>query len=425
MSRFLDILDAGQDQTVEDLAAEEQAPSRLKALPSTEMEPTDASEDLWQTPGVHTDVDRSGRTRNYRVYLPGKVTLSHNKVRNYLILTFLAVGLLLVGTNHALHPHEGGLSNGRSIYGVEFEGTVHPASEVRIAAALSGTVSKISVKVGDSVQQGQELVRMDDREAELTVKQARVDLEAAKAKLDKFRLQLAEANARVAISQRQEQLVPSRQWRDSPERAEAAYELALTNYNRAQKLFEAGVISQQELDARGTELRVARDDLQNAKELARVSAKLEHDQTDQVNLQAKVTRAELQEQLHQAELGYERATQQVEAMVVRATTAGVVSEIPVHLGDRVPEGTVLARLAELHRLLAEVPVAAQIISRLKVGQTARVLLSSSPAREVDGRILVINPLPSANMTHVVEVEFNNPTLLLLAGQPAQVRFLTP
>jgi len=102
-----------------------------------------------------------------------------------------------------------------------------------------------------------------------------------------------------------------------------------------------------------------------------------------------------------------------------------VSEIHVHIGDRVPGGTVLLRLAELHRMIAEVPVAAQMISRLKVGQPARVRLSSSPTRDVDGRIDVINPLPSANMTHTVEVEFDNPTLLLLAGQPTEVTFLAP
>ena len=170
---------------------------------------------------------------------------------------------------------------------------------------------------------------------------------------------------------------------------------------------------------------MAQDDLENAKKLARVSTTLAHDQTDQVNLQAKVTRAESQEQLHEAELRYERALHQLDATVVRATAAGVVSEIPAHLGDRVPGGTVLVRLAELHRMIAEVPVAAQMISKVKAGQPARVRLSSSPPREVGGQIRVINPLPSANMTHLVEFEFNNPTLLLLAGQPAEVRFLTP
>ena len=415
MSEIFDKLVVGEDQAVE----------RVRTLPPTQVEPPDGAHDVWQRPVAPTDVDGFGRLKNRIAQLPGKVALSHKKVRYYLILTFFAVALVLGGTNYALHPRGNAFATGQPIYGVAFEGTVHPANEIRITAELPGTVSNILVKVGDNVQKGQELLRMDDREAELGAKQAAVELETAKAKLDKSRLELAEANARVAISQRQEQLVPSRQWRDSPERAAAAYDLALTNYNRAKKLYDAGVVAQQELDARSTELRVARDDLENAKKLARVSTTLAHDQTDQVNLEAKVTHAELQEQLHEAELGYERATHQLDATVVRATAVGVVSEIPVHLGDRVPGGTALVRLAELHRMIAEVPVAAQIISKMKAGQPARVRLSSLPPREVDGHIRAINPLPSANMTHLVEVEFDNPTLLLLAGQPAEVRFLTP
>src|SRR5438034_1634565 len=46
-------------------------------------------------------------------------------------------------------------------------------------------------------------------------------------------------------------------------------------YGRAKKLFEAGLIAQQELDARATELRMARDDLENAKQLAAVSTRSE------------------------------------------------------------------------------------------------------------------------------------------------------
>ena len=76
-------------------------------------------------------------------------------------------------------------------------------------------------------------------------------------------------------------------------------------------------------------------------------------------------------------------------------------------------------------MIAEVPVAAQMISELRVGQLAQVGLSSFSSREVQGRIRTINPLPSQNMTHVVEVEFDNPTLLLVAGQPAEVRFVKP
>ncbi len=398
---------------------------KLKLLSPAWEEPAEGSSELLPTIVVPSNADLLDRLENHAAQLPGKTNLSHKEIRNYLILAFFVTGLVLLGTSHAWHPHGSAFADSQSIYGVTFEGTVRPASEIRITAESTGTVSNISVKVGDTVEKGQQLLGMDDRDAQLTVKQASVELEAAETKLDKFRLQLADADARVAISQRQEQLVPTRQWRDSPERAAAAYDQAIVNYSRAKKLFEAGLIAQQELDARGTELRIARDDLENAKQLAVVSTKLTRDQADQANLQAKVRREELQEQLRQAQVNYERAKQQADASVVRATTAGVVSEIPVRLGDRIPGGAVLARLAKLDRMIAEVPVAAQMISGLRVGQSAQVGLSSLPPRKVEGRIRAINPLPSQNMTHIVEVEFDNPTLLLMAGQPAEVRFMKP
>jgi multidrug resistance efflux pump len=369
-------------------------------------------------------VERRLESNDAIVPLPKRFVISHQKIRNSLILAFFTMGLALLATNYAFNPN-GVLVKGQPIYGVAFEGTVHPASEFVITADLSGTVSSISVQVGDTVQKGQPLLRMDGREAELALQQAGVELQAAESNLDQFRAQLAEANARVAVSQQEEQQIPTRQWRDSPERATAAYELALNNYNRAKALYDAGVTSKQELDVRATELRIAQDDLENAKKLAGASSKLEHDQTTQANLQAMVTREELREQLRQAQLKYQRAKEQAEEKVVRATQAGVVSEIPAHLGDHISAGTILVRLAELDHMIAEVPVAARMIAELKVGQSAQVGLPSSPPRQVEGRIRVINPLPSPNMTHIVEVEFDNPTLLLLAGQAAEVRFSKP
>ncbi len=415
MSRIFDALTAAQDAELD----------KVKSWLPLPREHTDGSSEVVPEVIVPSAPDVSGRLEGLTARLPDRFKWTHKKVRNYLALAFFATGLVLLGTNHAFNAHGSAFANSRSVYGVAFESAVRPASEVRITAESTGTVSDILVRVGDTVQKGQQLLRMDDREAQLTLKQASVELEAAKTKLDKFRLQLAEADARVAIAQRQEQLVPTRQWRDSPERAAAAYDQALLDYNRTKKMVEAGLIAQQELDARGTALRMAQDDLENAKKLAAVSANLAHDQAEQASLQEKVTRQELQEQLRQAEVNYERAKRQADATIVRATAAGVVSEIPVHLGDRVPGGAVFARLAKLDQMIAEVSVAAPMISELRVGQSAKVGLSSLPPREVEGRIGAINPLPSQNMTHMVEVEFDNPTLLLVAGQPAEVRFMRP
>jgi len=348
----------------------------------------------------------------------------HN-VRTYLTFGFAAVALVALGVGHALRAGHSGLGSGAQPYGAAFEGTIRPASEIRITAESLGTVSKIYVKVGDTVRKGQPLLRMDDREARLALEHAALSRDAAENSLKKFRAPLADMNARVAMSQRQEQQVPTRQWRDSPERAQAAYDEALANHNRAKELFQAGLIPKQEMDLRDTELRIAQDDLSNAKTLATASERARKDQSEQADLQARASRQELEEQLRELELRYEEAKQRVDAAEVRATETGVVAEVPVRLGDRVPEGSLLARLAQLNQMVAEVPVAANMISQLQVGQLATIQLPSSPPQQVDGTIRMISPLPSANMTHLIEVEFKNPTRLLLAGQPTEVRFVKP
>jgi multidrug efflux pump subunit AcrA (membrane-fusion protein) len=107
---------------------------------------------------------------------------------------------------------------------------------------------------------------------------------------------------------------------------------------------------------------------------------------------------------------------------VKATAAGVVVELPIKVGDQVASGGLVARLAALQELTVEVPVDARLINALHVGQSAIVSIPTIPARQVTGRITLLNPIPAPNMTHVVEVRFPNSSGLILTGQPAEVVF---
>lgn len=413
MSRIYDALTIAEDEVVE----------RFATAPGTREEPFAASNS--RRVSFPLEISPLWKETEAAPQLPGKIEVSRNKVRSLLLLAFLTVGGVLVGTNYALRPNTATFVSNKDPYGVSFEGKLRPASEIRITSASFGTVTDIYVKVGQTVRSGQQLVRLDDMETRMALQQASAEREMAQQNLNHFRSRLAEANARVAIAQRKAAQIPVRQLRDSPQRAQAAFDQATVNYNRAKQLFGLGVIAQQELDARATDLRIAQDDLDNAKKLASVSAKLEDDQSEQAGLEASVSRQDLIEQLRQAELKYEQAKQRVSEAVVTATQDGVVSEIPVKIGDRIPTGTVVTQLAELKRMVADVPVAATMISKLGVGETVSIKLPSTPPTTIEGKIHTINPLPSANMTHNVEVQFDNPTLLLLAGQPAEVRFQRP
>ena len=413
MSRIYDALTMAEDQVVE----------RFGSGSVRTGEPMGSSSDPQQV-NVPEDGAFFWRANERPAELPGKVSLSPRKMRNILLLAFLSLGGILLGTNYALRPNIAVL-NGTDVFGVAFEGTLHPANEIRVTSQSLGTVSEIYVKVGDPVRVGQQIMRMDNRDSQMALQQAAAEREAARQNLASFRSRLAEANARLAVAQRQVDASPMRQRGDSPKRAQANYDQALLNYNRTKKLFDSGIIAQQELDAKATELRIAQDDLENAKHLAGASANLERDQNEQASLEAQATRQDLLEQLRQADLKYQMAQQRTDETIVRATQAGVIAEIPVKIGDSIPGGTVLAKVAELKRMIADVPVAATMISQLKSGEPVMVKLPSNPPSQVQGTIRTINPLPSPNMTHSVEVEFDNPTLLLLAGQPAEVRFVKP
>ena len=413
MSRIYDALTMAEDQVLE----------KFGTKSPRSGEPTDSSSDP-QRVTLPTDGAFFWRAKE-QAELPGKVGLSPRKMRNILLLAFLSLGGILLGTNYALRPTVGSLVSSTDVYGVAFEGTLHPANEIRVTSQSLGTVAEIYVKVGDPVRVGQQIMRMDNRDAQMVMQQAAAEREAARQNLASYRARLAEANARVAIAQRQAEQVPMRQRGDSPKRAQANYDQALVNYNRAKQLFDSGIIAQQELDSKATELRIAQDDLDNAKRLAGASARLAEDQTEQAGLEAQATRQDLLEQLRQADLKYQQAQQRADETIVRATQAGVIAEIPVRIGDSIPGGTVLAKVAELKRMIADVPVAATMISQLKSGEPVLVKLPSNPPTQVQGTIRTINPLPSPNMTHSVEVEFDNPTLMLLAGQPAEVRFVKP
>jgi multidrug resistance efflux pump len=288
-------------------------------------------------------------------------------IRRALFLLAIFV-LSFVGANYALLAHKALAP--KKVTGVAFLGTCEPSGEIRISAESLATVSDILVQPGDTVRQGQLLLKMDDSEARAALAQATLERSVALQSLSPSRLRYAEAKERLSVSQLEAQQLPTRQWRDSPERATAAYEHARSNYERSEALFEAGVLSRQEVDDKAVELRLAKDDLANAQKLAEASQKLEANQREHATEESQVSREESLEAYQQADLKFRECQRRVAAVEVRAPRRGVVAEVSAHVGDRLSAGVLLVRLAELHTMIVEVPVAAELVSQIHVHQQA-------------------------------------------------------
>ncbi|HYU22005.1 MAG TPA: efflux RND transporter periplasmic adaptor subunit, partial [Candidatus Dormibacteraeota bacterium] len=217
----------------------------------------------------------------------------------------------------------------------------------RHAAAINpqveGQITRIFVKSGDHVKAGTPLLQIDPLKQEATVNSQ----EASRA--------AQEANLRYAK----------------------------VSLDRAQKLFEAGVISKQEMDNAQTGYEAALAQLKSLDEQVK---------------QQKV------------ELHYYSVTSPMD---------GIVGDIPVHMGDRVTVATMLTSIDEPGALEAYIYVPAERAKNLKTGLPVRLLdTAGNPVSET--RITFVSPqVETDTQTVLAKATIENPRGKLRIAQ--QVR----
>lgn len=393
---------------------------------------------------------------------------SQQEKRNYslaLIILAISVTVGIYGVRYYLKQPLLSMSlsqQNETLALTEFTGKVEPAQEFKIAASMAGIVREKLVKVGDLVAPGDPLLSLENLESKDDLDRLKQQQETAYQQIDQLEQkiltfyqaaivndQLDEASRQVSASQLRSQQVPLHQRQDSIERAQANYDLALTQYQRMETLSKEGAISQAAFDRAKADMKIAQADLTSAKTAVQTFQTLEKEQDQQFDARKQLLEAQqlqqladLKGQLQAAQLQYSQATRQIEKLrqrlgtaldetgkgssqtVIKATEAGVVVDLPVAVGDQILLGAGLTKIAQLDRLNVKVPVTAQLINALKTGQKAVVKLGvAGETQEFSAEVVTINPMPSSDSTYSVEVQFKNPTRKLFVGQTAKVQFL--
>ncbi|BAY61813.1 response regulator [Calothrix brevissima NIES-22] len=363
-----------------------------------------------------------------------------------------------------------------SLIGTEFSGKVKPAKIVKIAASSPSVVEKINVNIGDRVQLDQPLMVVKnpegDREIEQILQQRQSLLQQEQAVLQQQQAaqqkvliweqkisdikqnetplaeKIADADLQLSLSQSEADKLPLPQRQDSIERTKAIYERAQSRVRRFGQLYQQGAIAKDQLEQAEADMRVAKADYQVAIDAATAANDLERAKKQKSQLQRQVSleqqklkRQELEQQLKNLRLESQQATERLKLIrqqatqlfqrqmpstntIVKATTSGVVVQLPVKIGDQIFTGNPLLELAQLKYLNVEVLVNARIINALRPGQKATVKVGvGKTAQKFTGKIITINPIPAENMNHSVEIQFENPEDALLVGQMASIQFL--
>ena len=288
-------------------------------------------------------------------------------------------------------------------------GTLRAWQRRDVRAATGGTVVW-TAELGERVQEGDVVARLDPLPLERAEQDARLALERAQRQLD---------NAR------RDQLDTARTQRSAVEQAERRVEetAALLAERRdhaalVERLVELGSETQanlraarDELTAAETELAVAQRDLSDAG--ATRDARLARAAQDVLDAEAARS---------QAEVTLQRAQEDLAGVTLVAPIAGVIDAVEVTEGGVVNTDGVVVGVADDRRLALVTQVDETEVGRVLPGLTAQVVVTAAADRVVSAMVTAISPtartvqnIPVFDVT----LEVPNPGLTLRPGMTAE------
>src|SRR5262245_62658362 len=246
---------------------------------------------------------------------------------------------------------------------LEVVGNLIGDQTVSVVPKTAGRLMDITVKLGDRVNRGQRVAKIEDEEILEQVKQAEAAFEVAKA----------------TIRQR-----------------EADLDLAKTNVERSRNLFQRQLLPQQTLDDAEAKYQSA----QAALDLARAQNTQSQSRLDELRINQQNT-------------------------IITSPVNGFVARRAADPGAFVSQNAPIVDVVDITRVRLVANIIEKDLKQIGVGNMARVEVDAFPGENFMGRIARVSPvLDPATRTAPIEVEISNDQYRLKPGMYARVGIVT-
>jgi RND family efflux transporter MFP subunit len=242
-----------------------------------------------------------------------------------------------------------------------FSGKVVSDQEVSLVPKMPGKVTAVNVKVGDNVQAGSVLFTLDTADLQKQIEMASIGVRTAETNYLRTKEQI---------------------------------DIAKVNLQRQKELYAAGAISKVQLETAESQ----------ASERPLELAQIQWDQ-------AKVSLAQAQDALNN--------------MIVTAPVGGTVAAVNVKYGEMASGAVAAVTITNLNALYVSLSVPENIVNTLKVGQEAKVFVTSAGEKEHIGKVTNIAPSSDARtQLYAVKVVIENKEGAIKPGMFARVEIPT-
>ena len=245
------------------------------------------------------------------------------------------------------------------------------ADYTTIAPKISGYISAVAVEDNEPVKAGQVLARIDDRDYQTALAQAKADVASAEADIRNIDAQLAEQQS--VIAQAEAAIVSD----------QAALKFAQDDYDRYRKLTAGRITSVQDEQRAQTVLQQATARLQSDRAaLTAAHQRVEVLNTARVKAETQVTR--LQAVVDQARLNLSYTT-------ITAPIDGTVGARSLRVGQYVQAGTQLMAVVPLHAVYVVANYKETQLTNVAAGQPVEIAVDAFPGHVVKGHVDSLSP----------------------------------
>jgi len=260
---------------------------------------------------------------------------------------------------------------------VTASGEIKPRNYINLGTnTLSAArITEILVAEGDRVRKKQVVAKLESVQAEAEVAAQRAAVGSTQ----------AESSASEAAVRAADQSIETAE--ASVQRATAELERARIDFARYEKLWSEKLVARQEYDNRQSSLKAQEAALREAE------ARLDQTKADRQRIAAQLNAT--QRKVSQIEANLRRASDVLDKYNVYSPIDGVVTNLPVRVGETVVPGiqnsasSTVMTVADMSVITAEVKVDETDIVNVKLGQIADISIDAMPNRPFKGRVIEI------------------------------------
>lgn len=257
-----------------------------------------------------------------------------------------------------------------------------------ITVDFPATVTKVNIKEGQRVAQGEVLVTLDIADFQTQIRNKELDLSASKNELERLKSELASKEANLSQSSDPDM----KKLLNDKKNAEALYEKAKTELKSKESLYEAGALSRQELDdyrkaadARRKDVEDINFNLDSRKYGARKEVNTLKTSYELKTAQIAALETELASMKAKLDRSYIKGSD-----IVSDINSGVCYDIGYVQGDIVSSARKVMSIMDLNTMVVEANVSEEFIKDVKEGASVTISPQADKTKTYKGKVISIS-----------------------------------